>query len=67
MCISFIILPKRADRHKYSLILISNRDEFTARPTSEAEFWEKHGFPDILAGMDLAARDSELSTWVCKT
>ena len=36
---------------QYPLILIANRDEFFARPTDYAAFWENH--PDVLAGKDL--------------
>ncbi|MBA3899357.1 MAG: NRDE family protein [Bacteroidetes bacterium] len=36
---------------EYRLILAFNRDEFLARPTREAHFWEDK--PEILAGRDL--------------
>ncbi|MDR9417990.1 NRDE family protein [Gracilimonas sp.] len=38
---------------KYSLILAGNRDEFYERPTRKAQFWNKGGYPEILAGKDL--------------
>ncbi len=38
---------------KYKLILVANRDEFYARPTEVANFWE--GPNKILAGKDLEA------------
>ena len=37
----------------YKLIVAANRDEFYARPTSEASFWQDH--PSVLAGRDLKA------------
>lgn len=42
----------------YKLILVANRDEFYARPTSPAGWWEDH--PDILGGRDLEA----MGTWM---
>jgi uncharacterized protein with NRDE domain len=38
---------------KYDLILAGNRDEFYGRPTRKAQFWDKEGQPNILAGKDL--------------
>jgi len=37
----------------YPLIIAANRDEFHARPASEAHFWDNN--PAILAGKDLQA------------
>ncbi len=45
---------------EYPLILITNRDEFYARPTRKAQFWIEEGYPDILAGKDLTAN----GTWL---
>ena len=41
---------------KYKLIVAANRDEFYARPTAPAAFWED--YPGILAGKDLQAGGS---------
>lgn len=38
---------------KYPLIIAANRDEFHARPSSEAQYWNDQ--PSILAGKDLQA------------
>jgi uncharacterized protein with NRDE domain len=38
---------------RYSLVLAANREEFHARPTTGAEFWQEH--PGLLAGRDLQA------------
>ncbi len=43
---------------KYKFILAANRDEFYARPTSPAGWWEDH--PNILGGRDLEA----MGTWM---
>lgn len=40
------------------LVLTANRDEFHARPTKPAQFWEEH--PNMLAGQDLEAG----GTWI---
>ncbi|MEI3605456.1 NRDE family protein [Pseudogracilibacillus sp. SE30717A] len=45
----------------YKLIVAANRDEFYARPTKEAYFWEDH--PQIVAGRDL----KEMGTWLGMT
>ncbi|MEO8068747.1 MAG: NRDE family protein [Flavobacteriales bacterium] len=38
---------------RFPLIVVANRDEFLARPTAPASFWDDA--PDILAGRDLCA------------
>ena len=38
---------------RYSLVLAANREEFHARPTAAADFWQEH--PGLLAGRDLQA------------
>ncbi|WP_370088643.1 NRDE family protein [Ekhidna sp.] len=43
---------------KYKFILAANRDEFYARPTAVAHWWED--YPEILGGRDLEA----LGTWM---
>jgi uncharacterized protein with NRDE domain len=48
MCI--ILFAYKANP-KYNLVLAANRDEYFARPTAHAAFWEDA--PDILAGRDL--------------
>ncbi|MBU3068937.1 NRDE family protein [Aestuariicella sp. G3-2] len=50
MCL--ILFALRCHR-EYPLIVAANRDEFFARPTRFAEFWEDQ--PDLLAGRDLQA------------
>ena len=40
---------------EYKLILAANRDEFYARPTRAAGFWEQEDCPNLLAGKDLEA------------
>jgi uncharacterized protein with NRDE domain len=42
----------------HSLLLLGNRDEFHARPTRAAEFWDAEGHPELLAGKDLEAGGS---------
>lgn len=39
----------------HPLLLLGNRDEFHARPTRPAAFWDEDGHPDLLAGKDLEA------------
>ncbi len=48
-----LILFSNAQHPRYKLILAANRDEFLARPTEPATFWE--AYPDILAGRDVKA------------
>jgi uncharacterized protein with NRDE domain len=55
MCILFIA---RQQHPRYPLIIASNRDEFYARPTAPAAFWDDA--PSILAGRDLEAN----GTWM---
>ena len=43
---------------KYRFILAANRDEFYARPTAKAQWWQDH--PEILGGRDLLAK----GTWM---
>ena len=44
---------------EYPLILAANRDEFHARPTADADWWEDR--PDVLGGRDLQAGGSWLA------
>ncbi|MBF0287530.1 MAG: NRDE family protein [SAR324 cluster bacterium] len=46
-----IILFSYHQHPNYSLVLVSNRDEFYHRPTESAAFWSNA--PDLLAGKDL--------------
>lgn len=46
---------------RYPLVVAANRDEFFARPTAAADFWDQA--PDILAGRDLSAG----GTWMGMT
>jgi uncharacterized protein with NRDE domain len=55
MCLLLVALNVHAD---YPLVLAANRDEFYARPSAPADFWEDE--PDILAGRDL----QEGGTWL---
>jgi uncharacterized protein with NRDE domain len=55
MCILFIAQQKHP---RYPLIIAANRDEFYARPTAPAAFWNDN--PSILAGRDLEAN----GTWM---
>ena len=48
MCLIFVAWQLRPD---YPLVVAANRDEFYARPTAPAEFWEES--PELLAGRDL--------------
>lgn len=50
MCLILFAWNHHPDVH---LVLAANRDEFYARPTAQAAFWED--MPDILAGRDLQA------------
>jgi uncharacterized protein with NRDE domain len=53
-----LILAAWRIRSEHPLIVAANRDEFHARPTAPAAFWEDK--PGILAGRDLEAR----GTWM---
>lgn len=55
MCLILFAYKKHP---KYKLILAANRDEFKARPTAKAGFWEDK--PQLLAGRDL----EQLGTWL---
>jgi len=55
MCLIFVALHQHP---KYKLIVAANRDEFYARQTAAANFWEDH--PDIVGGRDLEAS----GTWM---
>src|SRR5215203_6440835 len=48
MCVIFFAYNQHPE---YPLILLANRDEFYARPTERADFWQD--FPEIFAGRDL--------------
>jgi uncharacterized protein with NRDE domain len=50
MCLILVAYRTLAD---YPLMVAANRDEFHARPTAPAAFWDEH--PDIFAGRDLQA------------
>lgn len=55
MCLIFFALNQHPT---YKLIVAANRDEFYARKTAPAHFWEDH--PDIVGGRDLEAS----GTWM---
>lgn len=55
MCLIFFALNHHST---YKLIVAANRDEFYARKTAPAHFWEDH--PNILGGRDLEAS----GTWM---
>ncbi len=50
MCLIFVSWQRNA---RYPLVVAANRDEFHARPTEGAAFWDEH--PGLLAGRDLEA------------
>lgn len=50
MCLILFALRSHPD---YPLIVAANRDEYFARPTQFADFWQSH--PNLLAGRDLQA------------
>ena len=55
MCLIFFALNQHPN---YKLIVAANRDEFYARKTARAHFWEDH--PNIIGGRDLEAS----GTWM---
>ncbi|MEQ1588353.1 MAG: NRDE family protein [Cyclobacteriaceae bacterium] len=55
MCLIFLALNQHP---AYKLIVAANRDEFYARKTAPAQFWED--YPHILGGLDLEAS----GTWM---
>lgn len=61
MCLIFLSLHQHPN---YKLIVAANRDEFYARKTEAAKFWEDH--PQIVGGRDLEARkpDDTCGTWM---
>ena len=58
MCLVLLAHRARAD---LPFVAALNRDEFFARPTAPARFWEDH--PPVLAGRDLKAGPQAMSTW----
>lgn len=48
MCLILLAWQARSD---FPLVLAANRDEFYARPSAPAQFWDEH--PGVLAGRDL--------------
>jgi uncharacterized protein with NRDE domain len=55
MCVIYIAIDQNPD---YPLILLANRDEYYARPSLAACYWEDS--PEIFAGRDLVGR----GTWL---
>ena len=55
MCLILFAHGAHAD---YPLVIAANRDEYYARPTAKAAFWQDH--PHILAGRDLEC----MGTWL---
>lgn len=55
MCLILLAYKQHPD---YPIILAANRDEFFARPTAKADFWDESPF--ILAGRDL----EQSGTWL---
>ncbi|KAJ3403443.1 hypothetical protein CcCBS67573_g06586 [Chytriomyces confervae] len=64
MCCIFFAF-QQAEVHPFRLIVAANRDEFIARPTKGAHFWEANA--SVLAGIDLAAgrsKNRHYGTWL---
>jgi uncharacterized protein with NRDE domain len=61
MCLIFLSVNQHPN---YKLIVAANRDEFYARRTSAAAFWQNH--PAVLGGCDLEAvkPDGTCGTWM---
>ncbi|HCW07920.1 MAG TPA: hypothetical protein DGG95_11220 [Cytophagales bacterium] len=61
MCLIFLSLHQHPN---YKLIVAANRDEFYARKTLPAQFWEDH--PEIVGGRDIEARkpNGTYGTWM---
>ncbi len=61
MCLIFLSLHQHPN---YKLIVAANRDEFYARKTEAAEFW--NDYPQIVGGRDLEAKkpDGTCGTWM---
>jgi len=61
MCLIFLSLHQHPN---YKLIVAANRDEFYARKTEAAEFWDD--YPQIVGGRDLEAKkpDGTCGTWM---
>src|SRR6267154_2788947 len=61
MCLIFLSLHQHPN---YKLIVAANRDEFYARKTEAAEFWNDH--PQLVGGRDLEARKpaGTCGTWM---
>lgn len=53
-----IITFSYKEHPRYKLIVVANRDEFYARPTKAAHYWQD--YPNVLAGRDLQA----MGTWL---
>ena len=50
MCLIVLAIGQHPE---YPLVLAANRDEFHARPTADADWWDDR--PDVLGGRDLQA------------
>ncbi|XP_033627311.1 transport and Golgi organization protein 2 homolog [Asterias rubens] len=61
MCLTALFINPHPVSGEYKLILVFNRDEFYARPTKEAEFWQRN--PNIISGQDMFV-GKEGGTWL---